>query len=76
MFSKRTRCLRLAGIYLYIIISAVLLTFAPAISAQKLTFVSGQPASRLQFQVQRLDNQVGNLLLNIPMGTGSATSPA
>ena len=76
MFSKRTGCLRLAGIYLYIIISAVLLTFAPAISAQKLTFVSGQPASRLQFQVQRLDNQVGNLLLNIPMGTGSATSPA
>lgn len=76
MFSKRGRYLRLSGIYSFMTISAVLLAFAPAISAKKLTFVSGQSASRLQFQVQRLDNQIGNLLLNIPMGTGSATSPA
>jgi|GEM_PF-2435388 len=76
MFSKRGRYLQLSGIYLYMTISAVLLGSAPAISAQKLTFVSGQPASRLQFKVQMLDNQIGNLLLNIPMGTDNATAPA
>lgn len=76
MLCKRWRCIELAVLCFYLSFCTVLFAVAPVTSARKMVFVSGQPASRTQFQIQRLDNAIGNLLIEIPMGTSSSTSPA
>lgn len=60
-----------------VIVASVLLTACTSTNASKMmSFVSGTPSDRVQFRVQQLDNQIGNLLLKIPLGSETSASPA
>lgn len=76
MFLKYPRCVKYAGSYL--LPALIALFFAPAgmALAGNVSFISGAAESRITNQVQQLDNQIGNLLLKIPVGANNATDPA
>ena len=76
MFLKYPRCVKYAGSYL--LPALIALFFAPAgmALAGNVSFISGAAESRITNQVQQLDNQIGNLLLKIPVGANNATAPA
>ena len=76
MFRKYPQRLKYASTYLLTAIAALLFSPANMARAEKVSFISGAAESRITNQVQQLDNQIGNLLLKIPVGANSATDPA
>ncbi len=76
MFLKYPRCVKYPGSYLLPALIALFFSPVGMALAGNVSFISGAAESRIANQVQQLDNQIGNLLLKIPVGTNNATSPA
>ena len=76
MIPKYPRCLKYAGTCFLPAMIALLFSHANMAWAGKVSFISGPAESRIDNRVQQLDNQIGNLLLKIPVGTHNAADPA
>ena len=76
MLLKFPRWLKYAGACLLPAVTALLFSPVDTALARNAPFISGASESRINYQVHQLDNQIGNLLLKIPVGSDNAAVPA